>query len=605
MKQKLLDLLQKHVDKLILGVIAIASLCVLWFFVIGSPYGADYKRSNYGPGKIDAKINDAAEAVQQRINGDATVEFRKYKNNKAGQMARNISGSIKIKENVIIRMAGSETSVTEVKRFYRKPLIGAVDEVDVELIRTAVFVPTEKVEITLPYSDVETEVKDIDFVTVQGSFDVAGLYKNFKNSFVDSASAEDRDESLTEPIFAAVGLERQTLGDNGQWSQWKSVERPAIDHRKEMFDVPESTADIELAGVDLLIVKFADYDVQKDLLQPDVYDIAASNADWMTPTYHKEITDLIAKAKENEARIASGRVLPGTRGGFSEKFVDPRNVRTVRDRAGRRKVPRLLRRDRTIKDVEDDFKYIKFTEDLDLEIMRDPLVFWAHDDTVKPLSTYRYRMRIGVFNPTAGKGWFTGSDAKFKDSVVLWSDYSEVTGEIKVDPMVYFFPLKIVRGAKEAKIQVSKFYNGKWQSHEFDVRVGESIGHEIEIEEVEDEMNPRNRRKTVEEVKTIDYSSGAVLVDVVESKRSASGGRLFQEILYSENGNKTKRLGVSKRNWSKPLSKIFSDIQGQADVEVVISDVRGTTPGRTNQGINRGDPGVFDKNAKNDIQVGI
>lgn len=610
MKKKLLDLLENHVDKLILCIIAIASLGVLWFFVIGSPYGAQYGRSNYGPGKIDAKIKSTAEQLEQRINGEATVSPEKYNGNKAGQMARLLAGSINIRENVVIRMAGIETGVTEDKRLYRKPSIGFVEGVDVELIRTAVFVPTEKVELTLPYSSVETEIDDIDFVTVQGLFDVAGLYSNFKKSFVDMASADDKDEELAVPVFASVGLERQSIGEDGQWSDWETVVRPKIDHRREMFVLPEKTGDIELGGVDLLIVNFDEFEVQKDLLQPVAYDIAASNEKWMTPTYHKEVDELLAKEIEDKEKEASGRVKPtrnagindmmgGQFGGMNQNMGGQRGAPKGRGRdreRDRRTVAATSRQERTIEDVEEDFDFAMLTEDIDLEIMKEPLVFWAHDETIEPLGTYRYRMRVGVFNPAAGKGWYSGADAEFKDDVVLWSDYSEVTGEIKVDPMTYFFPLKVTRGKKEATVQVSKFHEGKWQIEEFDVRVGEAIGKVVEVEaEVDNTMGRPKRRRTAVDIKTIDYSSGAILVDVVESKRSVSGGRLYQEILYSVNGGNIKHIGVGKRNWSKELSSTFNKIADEEFVEVVISKVRGQAGRRTSPGGGEGDFGGFDE----------
>jgi hypothetical protein len=592
MKKKLLDLLENHVDKLILGVIAIASLAVLWFFVIGSPYGAMYARKKYGPGKIDAKIKESSQRIEQRIDGEATVEFRKYKGNKAVQVSRSISGSINIRDGVGYQIPGVKKGLTEDKRFYRKPAIGIVEGVDAELIRTTVFVPTEKVDMTLSYEQAEAEVDDIDFVTIQGSFDAASLYRNFKKSFVDSVADEYKDQELAIPVFASVCLERQVLDESGQWSDWQRVDRPDIDRRREMFVLPEKAKDVELGGINLLIVNFDEFEVQKDLLQPVAYDIAASNAEWMTPTYHKELEKLIAKEAKEEEIKASGRGRPKKRdprkkpmGGDGYGMGDGGGAKTVRGRKPKTRKPSTAaaRRDRTMEDIREDFEFVMLTEEVDMEVMKEPLVIWGFDDDLKPFGTYRYRMRVGVFNPTAGKGWFSGVSAEFKDDVVLWSDYSEVTDEISIDPMVHLFPLEVARGKKAATIQVAKFHDGKWQSQEFDVRIGESIGGEVEVQE-EDEKGRPSRRRNAEDIKTIDFSSGAILVDIVESRRSSSVGRPYQEILYSEDGSDIKRLGVSKRGWSKEMVSMSRDIADQEDFEVVIS----TTRGRTGGGIYRG-----------------
>jgi len=592
MKQKLLDILEKHVDKLILVIIAIASLALLWFFVISNPYGAAVNQVMCSPGSIDAKIKVDADSLKQRINGPATEPVRNYPGDMAGQYGKKMSSSVKINENVNIPTMVTKSGTIENKRFYRKPSIPAVAGVDAEVIRTAVFVPTEKVEMAKPYERVETEVLDIDFVTVEASIDVSELYKNFKNSFVNGASPDHKDENLAVPVFASVGLERQVLGEDGQWSDWEVVSRPQIDKRRDMFVVPEKADDIRLGGIDVMVMRFQGFDVQKDLLQPVAYDVAASNAEWMTPGYHKELVEFVEQEARDAEMEASGRTRPGGRGGRGKAVggagagnrFGRRDGRPKRDGRPGRTPASTTKKDRTIEDIRSEFEFLKITEDLDLSLMKEPLVFWAFDDDITPLRSYRYRIRLGVFNPTAGKGWFGGSGDAFKDDVILWSEYSEVTEEIVIDPMVYFFPLEVARRTKAASIQVSKFHNGKWQSEEFEVQVGESIGQEIEVEE-EDANKPKKRSKVVEDVKTIDFSSGAILVDIVESKRSVAGGRPFQEILYTENGGEIKHLGVTKRNWSKAMSSVFKDIEAQQDLIVEIFNSRGQSgrgmyPGR-------------------------
>ena len=585
MKQKLLDLLEKYVDKLILVIIAIASLALLWFFVISNPYGAEHNRVMCSPGSIDAKIKVDAENLKLRIIGNATEPIRVYPGNMAGQYGKKMASSVKINEKAIIPTVGLKSSNIEDKRFYRKPSIPAVAGVAAEVIRTAVFVPTEKVEMAMPYEQAQTEVSDIDFVTVEASIDVSELYKNFRNSFVNGASADYKDENLAVPVFAAVGLEKQVFGEDGQWSDWEVVNRPQIDKRRGIV-VPEKAKDIDLGGIDVLVMNFKEFDVQRDVLQPMAYDVAASNAEWMTPGYHKELVKFIEKEAKDAEMEASGRVRPTSRGGRNDSFggvgtgtrFDGRSGRTKRGgRPGRpnRTPAATTRKDRTIEDIRADFDFLKITEDVDMSLMKEPLVFWAFDDDIKPLRNYRYRIRLGVFNPTASKGWFSGSDAAFKDDVILWSEYSEVTEEITIDPMVYFFPLEVARRTKAATIQVSKFHDGKWQSEEFDVQVGESIGQEVEVEDEEGTAKPKKRSKVVEEVKMIDFSSGAILVDIVESRRSVAGGRPFQEILYTENGSDIKHLGVTKRNWSKVLSSTFKDIEAHQDIIVEIFESRG------------------------------
>jgi hypothetical protein len=106
MKQKLLDILEKHVDKLILVIIAIASLALLWFLVISNRYGAEHNRVMCSPGSIDAKIKVDAESLKQRINGDATEPVKPNPGNKAGLYVQRMASSVKINEKAIVSIVG-------------------------------------------------------------------------------------------------------------------------------------------------------------------------------------------------------------------------------------------------------------------------------------------------------------------------------------------------------------------------------------------------------------------------------------------------------------------------------------------------------------------
>ena len=585
MHKKILYFLEKYVDKLILGVLAIATLAVLWFFVIANPYGKEYARRVLGPGEIDEVINKNAKMLDQKIDDGLTIDPLVYNSNRSAKFAGNIRSSINIDESIVIPIPPKGIAKMDEKRVYRKPDIPPVHDVAAENIRTAYYVPTEDIDSSLTYAQAKTEVEDFDLVSVQGAFDVSELFRNFKNSF-DSSSvpAAYRDAQLSVPVFAAVSLERQKLDKDGNWTQWKTVGPLKINHRKEMFDVPEEITDYDLEDVDLLMTLFDKFEVQRDLLQPLPYDIAASNEEWLTPELHRELDEILEKQKEEEQRKSSGRTRPTA--GRTDMMYDGMMTGRGRDtRGSSRRMSRIRERqrerqrqqeERTADIVREDYELLLLTEDTELAEMEEPLVVWTHDDNVKVSNTYRYRMRVGIFNPAAGKDWYKGSDTEFNNKVILWSDYSEKTEPIEIDPMVHLFPLNVARGEEKAVIiQVSKFYNGKWQSAEFDVAVGETIGKVIEVEETRDAMDigmeaMYTGRRGREETQTIDYTTGAVLVDIVEVRRRIAGGRPYREILYSKDTEEILHQAINKRNWTKEKKSAFSTIEEQQDMEVRI-----------------------------------
>ena len=75
----------------------------------------------------------------------------------------------------------------------------------------------------------------------------------------------------------------------------------------------------------------------------------------------------------------------------------------------------------------------------------EPLLVWAFDDTTQPGKTYRYQMRVGLFNPVAGTDQLVERDMNKKDQVILWSPPSEVTQPVEIPKMIYLFAKNVRR----------------------------------------------------------------------------------------------------------------------------------------------------------------
>jgi hypothetical protein len=254
---------------------------------------------------------------------------------------------------------------------------------------------------------------------------------------------------------------------------------------------------------------------------------------------------------------------------------------------------RLTRRGPSMYDVYDEFDKIQLTSRTLLEKMKDPLVFWAHDDTVEPRKHYRYRIRFGVFNPVAGTDQLSGEDISRKDEVVLWSEFSDVTKPVEIPGRLYFFAKHIREPAGVVTVQVSKYINGYWHSEDFKVSQGEVIGNvvdtEIETERQRSDsgygrgMDPRlgagrgmtdprmsslssysrpDEKSVVPD--SIDYSTGAVMVDVVAVNDWAGDKNLatrrYYDMLYSMDGTDIEHMPVRTSYWAKDLQDWYGKI---------------------------------------------
>jgi hypothetical protein len=225
-----------------------------------------------------------------------------------------------------------------------------------------------------------------------------------------------------------------------------------------------------------------------------------------------------------------------------------------------------------ILDVYDEYDKLLLTRATDFKKMREPLVFWGHDDTVEPKKAYRYRIRLGVFNPVAGTNQLSEQEKSRNNEVVLWSDFSDTTEAVEIPGRLYFFAKSIREAGKTITVQVSKLTLGHWYSHDFAVRHGEVIGDVIEPEPEKTERSRTGRltsfvspqdKAAVPEM--IDYSTGAVLVDALPvndwTGDRALRTRRYYDMLYSFDGLTIEHMPVNSTYWTVDLKTMFSHIE--------------------------------------------
>jgi hypothetical protein len=158
----------------------------------------------------------------------------------------------------------------------------------------------------------------------------------------------------------------------------------------------------------------------------------------------------------------------------------------------------------------------------------------------------------------AGTNQFQEENKDLKNQIVLWSDFSEIEQIVKVPGTLYFFPQDVKEVAKVVTVQVSKYTLGNWYSKNFAVKPGEVIGAVADVEPMENKVGVSSGSIGAPvSLDTIDYGTGAVLVDVV-SVDDWSGGknmyaRHYYNMLYSFDGVVIEQIPVSPRYWDEDL----------------------------------------------------
>jgi len=151
---------------------------------------------------------------------------------------------------------------------------------------------------------------------------------------------------------------------------------------------------------------------------------------------------------------------------------------------------------------------------------------WFHDDSVQPGKTYRYRLRVKLWNRYVGKRAAL-QDPAAASQTVLPGEWSLPSDPITVAPKTHFF----VKGPRPgeppvASVEVFTWYRGEWYKEAFNVQVGDTIGDmkEVRVAGLVDDTGTAKQTKT-----TIDFTTGAVVLDLrpdetVNLRRSVGKG---------------------------------------------------------------------------------
>jgi hypothetical protein len=629
MRKKGGNLLEEHVEKIMLVLVGLVCIWLLITRVVISPNKVLlYAGVELGPGEIDRRISREAEVLKSKL--DSTPELLPPYQPRVDAFVDMINLPIAdIDTSLHFCLPIHSSAEILEKRRYSIPWIGEIEGTAIEYLRTVAYVPIVEIDEENPYEMMICQPNDIDFVTVEGKFDIAGLYGRFYDSFAGDDVEEEqwRDPCLALPVFAAVQLQRQELDADGNWSQWQIVPRTKIDPRKNMFESVEEVEDLPPGGIKVRLLQFDDPQVRRDLLQPEAYKIASAKEEWFPPLLHKKYVEqqkeieeekgrrekeleMLEREQEEEKRReereksredrrdrgTDTRSGVGSRGRYDDttRRDDRSGGRRTRDRrtrtegtdaygygesdatSARRREREERAREReerlaemraqtqrtSIDDIYIELDQMLITERTDFTRLREPLTFWAHDDTVEGGKNYRYRIRLGVFNPVVGTNSFKEEDEDLKNKIILWSEFSDVEKIVKVPEKLYFFPRDVKDTARIVTVDVARYKLGYWYIKDFAVKPGEDIGKVADFQPVVVE-----NRRTVMPVapQTIDYSTGAVLVDLVPVN-DWSGGRnmyprQYYRMLYSLDGVGIEHVPVSTRYWDEDLRNKLNEIR--------------------------------------------
>ena len=579
MVRKEASFFEKYVEKIVLLIVCVISVFLFFYYVILGPCKVAVRGKNLGPSQVDDYLLKEAEKVREKLN-EKPQEVALHQPEVA-DFTKKMASAIVLDDNLYPQIPSYVRS-SEVQSKYNLPEIPPIEQVQLEYIRAVAYVPRVEINQDNPYSQAVSEANDIDLVTVEFKFDIAALYRSFNDSFAGPKVKEQwQDKTLAEPLFAAVQLQRQEMLPDGRWNpDWQDVPRSKIDNYGQLLNIVEDVDKLPTGGMQVRLLQYKDKSVQIDLIQPDCYRIASPKEEWFPPSLHSKYITILEDEQRKQKRETAAVELERRRTSLTVpaiggRITDPRMAAAT--------MTTTTENTAAFEPLYKEFDKILITDTTDLSKMTEPLTVWAFDDTVQPTKTYRYRVRLGVFNPIAGTDRFIDNDNPLKNKVILWTDFSEPKQVVQIPAKLHLFAQSIEEVKKKVTVLVSRYRLGRWSTKDFKVTPGEAIGQKIEKSSSESETDVALMGQFgVTTPREIDYSTGVVLLDVVPmtdwTGSSKLYSRVFFEMLYSDDGSEIQHMPIGDKFWPDDLRRAYS--VAKADENALKKPLRAWSDGK-------------------------
>ncbi len=614
-KKGSLSLVEQHLEKGILGLAVAFMVALAVYFLILEPSTVDYGGQPIGPSELDEAILRDAEALQQAVDRKRrdVPEVPAYSRQleqrfRAGTLGAPQDGGPRVPANVEVAAVFGQplpslptTPDEDIVLVKPLPPTAPVLRTGISLVnhRPTYGTGAPRGGATFGTMTDEGEVKELSWVTL-GAWFPAGAQRN---EMTKAGYAPYR----AKVYVVGMDVQRQEVTASGEYTEWMDVPPSKAVRRVEapMPVYDDRTGDVlnqDLVSQTLEEIKLA----QVDLMEPAFYEVEAGD-EWMMPPLEglganvEEIEGQpveppppLPKGTEGgEQRGGGGGFRPGGGGGGGDGADAKKEARDdLRDaiRAKRNKdwseakraakrvldnaaASRSQRRQaqKIIREAERATKPQKpqgttpgatFGGTQNLTQQREQLVrnpeneqqpaVWFHDDAVQPGKTYRYRMRVNLWNRYVGRRSSLRNPEQ-ADQPVLVGEWSLPSAPITVAPKRHFFVTGPSFGEPAARVDVFTWHKGNWLRENFIVRAGEVIG---EVKDVKAGKINEDGRAVREPV---DFTTDALVLDV----------RIDEPVLYRRAAGKHGEFAYRE---TEALVLVYLD-PADGQVKERISDV--------------------------------
>lgn len=482
MKIKNINIIERHIERVFLGLAVVFAAAVLWIYFGSGPYNvaAVGPETNVAPERVEEVLEGAAKTLSAGLNSNVAnlppMPVPTYTQDFQRRVNRSVAGVNRF--DVPLGQPALSTEITGTvdppPPLYEVPTPPPPREP-----RPAAnhFVLGEIGDAQVLQSYVALigaqQPRDFHAVSVGASFDMEAWRQRIR-SVSEKARIPD-DWFRATALVTDVVLERETLDPTtGSWGS--RVQIQPLPNAPSFRSVPPAFSALEAQQV-LNSIKADPASLQRPAFAP----ISAERA-WSPPGSQAELSDEvqrrlqpiiddIEKITKEIARVrAAVAAVKPSRSGKSDAAD---NLQAQIPRLEERLRERIAERARLI----------------NAALQNNPagrtsagVAIWAHDLSVRPGTTYRYRVYVSVLNPLFHKPQLHPDQRKeFYNKLSLYSEPSVWTAPITIDQEMYYFLVAASNASSSATIEVWRIFNGAWRPQEFVVQAGDVIGKVVPL----------------------------------------------------------------------------------------------------------------------------
>jgi len=531
----------RYLDKAVLGACAALFLYFVAVYGVLSPNKAESEGAQVGPGEVDSLIRTEADRLRDKLLSAEPPPIPEEENLVIPDLRR-LDDPLalaqvppRLPSPVPPGLPVPKGPADAVQKVVELAEVIALQKPRVITGRSGVYLsdPAEFRGGQPPTTEDASTLQDSNWATVYAVFDRAAQ----ERLFAEAGYAEPR------AVVLGIDLQRRMQQPGGTWTEWSDVRTVS---RMALTEYPQpqveltpkgiyTVSDDEREDVDEfleLITKGENNEAQCDLMRPlfplteygdpwvypkDVeLDILAQDAEAQKesrcryPECAETVTTVDSQLdysdlmKEAERELTDGKLSAAL--AYAEAALGKAAVGSRDANKAEELIDKIKREQARVQQAA------TYQERLP------QLVVWAHDAGATNLlsgRTYQYRARLRLFNNYCAKPTLLKEPLKAAQ-VELVGPWSEPSDPKLVPPDTAIF-VRSARAAKqEVKVEVFKWFAGNWRSSQFSVTVGDPIGE------------PKTERSTggsVDERTLVDYSTGAVVIDIDFRRRVALPAR--------------------------------------------------------------------------------